>query len=504
MDVPFAAQMLQTHAAVLFFLGDRVYKLKKPVDLGFLDFRTRAARFRVCHREVQLNRRLAPDVYLGVADVLGPDRESCDHLVVMRRMPAERRLSTLAGQSAPIAGQLRQLARMLTVFHCGAQRGPAIDLDGSRTALIDRWDATFDQVRRFRGGVLDTTDADEVQRLTHEFLAGRETLFAERVARGRIVDGHGDLIADDIFLLDDGPRVLDCLEFDDRLRHLDVLDDVAFLTMDLEKLGAADLAQIFLAAYLEFSGDVAPAALVHHYTAYRAFVRAKVGCLRHEQADPAAAADVAAYTGLTLRHLRSGAVRLVLVGGSPATGKTTLAGHLADRLGATVLSTDRIRKELAGTGLAGGAPVPYRTGIYTEQWTEHTYAEMLWRARHLLEHGESVLLDASWTSEQRRVCARRLAACTHSELTELRCAAEPATIAARLARRPAGGLSDADAGIAAAMIREAADWPQATVIDTDTPGGTDRALAALSPASGPFGPAWSGPAAQVTKQRYGE
>ncbi|GIF12879.1 AAA family ATPase [Actinoplanes teichomyceticus] len=482
MAVPGHAEMLQTHTAVLFFLGDRVYKLKKPVDLGFLDFRQRTDRSRVCHREIQLNRRLAPDVYLGVADVLGPDGEPCDHLVVMRRMPADRRLSTLVRRPAPIAADLRRLARMLAAFHARARRGPTIDIEGSRAALQDRWDATFTQLRRFHGGVLDALDAAEVEDRTHEFLAGRDRLFTERIGHGHIVDGHGDLIADDIFLLDDGPRVLDCLEFDDRLRYLDVLDDVAFLTMDLEHLGAPALAHDFLAGYLEFSGDPAPEALVHHYSAYRAFVRAKVACLRHEQGDPDAAVDVADYTDLTLRHLRAGAVRLVLVGGTPATGKSTLAGRLADRLGATVLSSDRIRKELAGIDPGTGA-ADYRTGIYTAEWTERTYAEMMWRARRLLEHGETVILDASWTSERRRGCARSLATCAHSDLTELRCTAEPATLADRLAARVPGGYSDADARIAALLARDADDWPQAHEIRTDT---TVDAIAQALAAVGPY------------------
>src|SRR5690349_18252943 len=120
------AAVIETHAAVLFFVADRAYKLKKPVDLGFLDFRRRTDREAVCHREVELNRRLAADVYLGVADVRGPGGEVCDHLVVMRRMPDDRRLSTLVRSGVPVAGELRRLARLLAGFHAGARRGPAI------------------------------------------------------------------------------------------------------------------------------------------------------------------------------------------------------------------------------------------------------------------------------------------------------------------------------------------------------------------------------------------
>jgi len=369
---------------------------------------------------------------------------------------------------------------MLAAFHATAQRGPAIAAEGTRDALLGRWDATFTQLRPFHGGPLDSGAAAEVASRTHDFLAGREPLFAERVEHGYIVDGHGDLIADDIFCLPDGPRALDCLEFDDQLRYLDTIDDAAFLAMDLEHLGAHGQARAFLDWYMEFSGDPAPTALRHHYLAYRAFVRAKVGCLRHAQGDPAAAADVGAYTDLTLRHLRAGTVRLILVGGLPATGKTTLAGRLADQLGAVTLDSDRIRKELAGLPPEQSAAAAYRHGIYTTEWTERTYRELLERAGLLLERGETVVLDASWTAPRHRDAARALAARTHSEPHELRCTATDTTIAQRLAHRT-GGYSDADAVIAAVMSAAAQPWPEAqdVVTDRDCDTSVSRALALL-------------------------
>jgi uncharacterized protein len=481
MDPSERTTVLETHTAVLFFLADRVYKLKKPVDLGFLDFRSRADREAVCHREVELNRRLAPDVYLGVADIHGPDGRPCDHLVVMRRLPDQRRLSTLIRSGAAVSDDLRRLARMLAAFHATARRGPLISAEGTREALLGRWDATFAQLRPFHGEVLDAGAAAEVETRTHEFLAGRDPLFADRVAHGHIVDGHADLIADDIFCLDDGPRVIDCLEFDDRLRYVDVLDDAAFLAMDVEHLGATRPAEAFLDRYAEFSGDNAPAALRHHYIAYRAFVRAKVGCLRYAQGDESAAGDVRAYTDLTLRHLRAGEVRLIVVGGPPATGKTTLSGRVADRLGAVVLSSDHVRKELAGLDPVASAAASYRQGIYSPSWTDHTYAELYRRARRLLERGETVVLDASWTDAGHRRAARELAAETYSAVVELRCAAATATVIDRLARRT-GDASDADASIAAAMSADADPWPQARQIITDQvpDRSAERALAVIT------------------------
>jgi aminoglycoside phosphotransferase family enzyme/predicted kinase len=471
----------ETHVAAVFLIGDRAYKLKKPVDVGFLDFRTRERRFAACHKEVRLNRRLCPDVYLGVADVSGVDGEICDHLVVMRRMPEDRRLATLIGSGVPVRDEIVRLARKVAAFHATAQRGTEISREGTRDALRARWAASFDQVGAIHDGVLGSGMVAEIQRLTMEFLAGREALFDDRVLGGRIVDGHGDLLADDIFCLDDGPRVLDCLEFDDRLRYLDGLDDIAFLAMDLERLGFPELGELLLDRYAEFSGDPAPAALREHYLAYRAFVRVKVACLRHAQGDPAAAEQARTYAAITLRHLRRGQVRLLVVGGLPGTGKTTLSGNLADHLGAVLLSSDRVRKELAGVTPATSASASYLDGIYTPAHTDRMYRELLHRAENVLVRGESVVLDASWGSAARRVAAREVAARTHSRLVELRCDA-PAEVTAGRLRTRIGSMSDADPAIAAAMARAADPWPEATVVPTC--GSPGRALDVVGPLVG--------------------
>jgi len=476
------ADVHETHIGAVFLVGDLAYKLKKPVDLGFLDFSTRETRERVCHREVELNRRLAPDVYLGVADVTGPDGAVCDHLVVMRRMPEDRRLSTLVRRGEPLHATIRRLARQLAVFHARAERGPGIDADETRDAVRTRWRASFDQVRPFHGEVLDPATALEIEALAEDFLAGREPLFDRRIAEGHVVDGHGDLLADDVFCLDDGPRVLDCLEFDDHLRHVDVLDDVAFLAMDLERLGAPELGEQLLADYREFAGDAAPPALVHHYLAYRAFVRVKVACLRHAQGDAGAAALAREYADLTLRHLRLGQVRLVLVGGGPGTGKSTIAGGLADALGATLLQSDRLRKELAGLVPARRPAEGYQKGLYDSRHTDATYRELARRAGELLALGETVVLDASWNAVRHRGLAVEAAERTCTPLAAVCCQAPEETVAHRITGR-AGTLSDATPEIAHRMTEDADPWPEAHPLPTTgTPAESlARALACLAP-----------------------
>ncbi|MEO3859916.1 AAA family ATPase [Acrocarpospora sp. B8E8] len=482
------AQIKETHTAVVLLLGDRAYKLKKPVNLEFLDFTTLTARQAVCQEEVRLNQRLAPRVYEGVADVLGPDGKICEHLVVMRRMPDERRLAALVRAGRQVEGDLRQIARMVATMHGQARHGPLIDQQGDRAALRARWSASFHQVRELPA-VLDAETAEEVERLALRFLDGRGPLFAARIGEGRIVEGHGDLLAEDIFCLDEGPQILDCIEFDERLRFVDGLDDAAFLAMDLERLGAPRLAELFLHWYAEFTGDSAPPSLWHHYVAYRAFVRTKVACLRHWQGDAESAREARDLAGLALRHLRAGTVVLVLVGGSPGAGKSTLAGAIADRLGYTVLGSDQTRKELAGIAAGRSAAAPFGEGIYRREWTERTYDELLARAEMLLQRGESVILDASWIDVAHRQAAERVAQRCAADLVALRCTVLPQIAAERLAHRTAGS-SDADQRIAAAMTERMAAWPEAIEIDTGAVPGQalDRALSALRPASET--PAW--------------
>ncbi|EIV92223.1 AAA family ATPase [Frankia sp. QA3] len=479
----------ETHSAVLYLTADRVYKRKKPVDLGFLNFTERRTREAVCLAEVALNRRLAPDVYLGVADLRDDSGAVIDHVVVMRRMPTSRRLSTLVRRGHLLGPALRSVARALAVFHQRCETSPLIATAGERATLEDLWREGMAGIAAYRGTQLDAAVVDDIGRLALRYLAGRAELLAERTRAGWIRDGHGDLLADDIFCLDDGPRILDCIEFDPRLRFGDVLGDVAFLAMDLERLGAPEEAAEFLEAYREFSGEVHPRSLQHFYVAYRAFVRAKVACIRGGQGDPDAAENARRLLAVAHRHLRAGRVRLVVVGGLPGTGKTTLASRLAEvGDGWVLLRSDIIRQELVGEPPAeaqprqphpGGGSQPvggdassfdaqFGVGRYAPEITDATYAEMLRRARAALCRGESVVLDASWSSARHRDAVAALAADVCADLVELHCVTAPEVAAARIARRVAAGSDPSEATVAIhrAMAARADPWPSATVIRT--------------------------------------
>ena len=204
-----------------------------------------------------------------------------------------------------------------------------------------------------------------MQRLAGRFLTGRAPLFDARIRGGHVLDGHGDLLAEDIFCLPHGSRNLDCLEFDDRLRWVDGLHDAAFLAMDLERLGAGDLAEQFTGWYAGFSGDPAPASLRHHYIAYRAFVRAKVKLPGPRQGDPLAGGAARQLAAMALQHLQAGAVTLVLIGGLPGTGKLS-AGRdpVWPPRAAPCSAATGFRKELAGIPAEQKSPAPYEAGLY--------------------------------------------------------------------------------------------------------------------------------------------
>jgi aminoglycoside phosphotransferase family enzyme/predicted kinase len=419
-----------------------------------------------------------------VADIKGPDGRLCDHLVVMRRLPEDRRLATLVADPGAGRQEVVDIARLLAAFHERAARSSAIDRAGSVAHIEQLWCSSLDQLGSFPPALVDPTDVERARALALRFLHGRHPLFAHRVFERHIVDGHGDLLAQDVFCLDDGPRILDCLEFDPLYRHGDVLLDLAFLAMDLEHLGRPDLAKVLMDAYREHSFENHPRTLEQFYVAYRALVRWKVSCLRAEDGDTDAAADAAAFAAQCLRRLDAAQVHLVLVGGLPGTGKSTVAAGLADALGWTQLRSDEVRKELAGLGHTDAADAPPFRGIYEPSATEDTYQELLRRARVALKLGDSVVLDASWLEPGLRDAAASVAADSMAVLHELRCELPLDVARSRLAarHRSGGDASDATPEVLDALAARFPDpWASAAVIRTDRPPEicVDEAVAAV-------------------------
>lgn len=486
---PAPAEIRETHISVVAMVGDRAYKLLKPVELGFLDHRRREARREACLQETEENRRFAPDVYLGVLDVTDAEGAPVDHLVEMRRMPAGRALGRLLDE--PDAEALvRRVARAVAAIHEAAPTDHAVSRAGLPRCVASLWDEGLDALGRDAPGVVPPDVVARTRALAHAYLRGRRPLFERRVAQGWVRDGHGDLLADDVYMLDDGPRILDCLAFAPRLRHGDVLLDVAFLAMDLEALGHPSLAGALVDEWSSALRETHPASLLDHYVAYRAHVRAKVAALRAVQGDAGAAHRARSLHRLALAHLERSRVRLILVGGAPGTGKSTLAEGLGRALGARVLRSDVVRKRQARIPAGVGAPAPWQEGIYHPDATARVYDDLVAEAGPLLSHGETVVLDASWASAAARRAARHTAAVRAADLVELRCELPPEVADTRMEERRRAGGDPSDAGPAIARaIRALADpWPEAEAIATlAPPDAVLGAALALVPGAAPPG-----------------
>jgi hypothetical protein len=450
--------VIQTHISTIFLTDRFAYKVKKPVNFGFLDYTTLERRRHFCEQEVSLNRRLAPEVYLDVVDIrdnggvvsIGGRGETVEVAVKMVRLPAERMMRSMLERGEVTRAHIEGIAKLLAAFHTKAATGPEIQRLKSLEGVTFNCEENFSQTAPYVGRLLDATTAAFIRTSTLLFLARHAGLFRDRAAQGRVRDGHGDLHLDSICLTEP-VRIFDCIEFNDRFRYADVAEEVAFLAMDLEHNGRDDLARAFVDAYVGASGDSQLLDLIDFYKCYRAYVRAKVNAFQSDDADlpaerrTAIAATATAYFQRARQYAESfNPQRLVVTCGLTGTGKSTLARKLASQFSLVVVRSDVVRKELLGLAPNDRCHVPFGEGEYAANTTDRTYAAMLTRARDLLACGHSVVLDGCFIQRDQRAGAVQLGATTGVPLLVLECRADEATVRSRLERRRANPQAVSD------------------------------------------------------------
>ncbi len=458
-EIPPKVELIQTHISAVFLTGTHAYKIKKPVNFGFLDFATLEKRRFYCEREVELNRRLCPEVYLGVLEIrshggrisLGKGLgEVIEYAVWMKELPAECMLDRWLSEGKIDSAWLRKIAAKIVRFHAEADATPEIARFGEIDTIRGNMEENFSQTERYAGSIVPPDVMREIQDANRIFLDRQEPLFRKRIAEGRIRDGHGDLHLQHICLGED-ILIFDCIEFNERFRYGDVAADIAFLLMDLDFHGYGDFAAELASDYLQYSRDWSLFRLLDFYKSYRAYVRAKVSCFRLD--DPSLGPkekDLALRDGrryFTLAHhyaRRLNRPLLIVTCGLMGTGKSTIARALSEALDWTWLSSDGIRKELAGLSPDAHRREKFGAGIYAPEVSERTYQALFDRTQSLLAMGRSVILDASFQRARDRKRALEEARRTEAEFLLLECRLDDEVTRVRWDRRGDEGQESSD------------------------------------------------------------
>lgn len=463
-----AIRRIDTHISAVFLTGSWAYKIKKPVDFGFLDFSTFESRRHFCEEEVRLNQRLSRGVYEGVARICrdeetgrttldGPG-ETVEYAVKMVQLPENAGLKAQILENRASRSTMQRLGQKLADFYRSAPHGPQIDRFGGLDTVTFNIEENFRQTEPFAELILERESWELIRSVSRSFVKHHKGLFERRIASERIRDGHGDLRSDHVYFFR-GLQIIDCIEFNERFRYGDAASDLAFLLMDLDHLGALEHGLEALHAYAVAADDPDVYRLIDFYACYRAMVRLKVACLEWEELeDP----ELGGKNGGRRKSLEDQvrgfltqactyAVQfsrptLWVACGLPASGKSTLARRLAEYLEADILRSDQVRTELA---IPEGSPsqpgvLRFEEGKYRPEFRRLVYGELLNRAQDRLRQGRPVVLDATFASRKWRDEALRLAADLDANCIFVECRASDETLKERLREREIRpGLSDA-------------------------------------------------------------
>ena len=458
--LPHHSRLEETHISWVLLAGCDAYKIKKAVNLGFLDFSTLEARHFYCTEELRLNRRLAPDIYLDVVAISGSPEQpvlggepAIEYAVHMRRFPRSAMMDSLLAEGHITTVHIDKLAATVARFHAALPPAAADAPFGSPAAIQAAVLENFAQLAPSLEAPADLALLEEVRAASALEFAACEQLFQQRKTGGCVRECHGDLHLGNIVLLDDIPVPFDGIEFSATLRWIDTISEIAFTVMDFMQRGQPEFAWRFLNAYLEQSGDYSGIGVLRYYLAYRAMVRAKVAVIRADQEDAAQAQHelnaCRSYLALARDCLARRRPALIITHGLPGCGKSSFAQLALERLGAIRIRSDVERKRLFGLAALADSSSQTGGGIYSEEATQRTYARLHELARALLAAGFPVIVDAAFLRHAEREQFRALAREMNAPFVIASLQADEAVLKERLAQRRsrADDASEADAAV---------------------------------------------------------
>ncbi|MBE9122177.1 AAA family ATPase [Tychonema sp. LEGE 07199] len=480
-------QLIQTHASFVLLTGDYTYKIKKPVNFGFMDYSTLEKRQHFCTQELLMNRRTAPEIYLEVLSIvqrgdlfefvsdsaeINPAELAVEYALKMREFPQESLFLSLLERGQLSEQLMVELGREVAKFHSTAITNSYIRTFGEVSQIRTAIDNNYLISQKYIGGPQTQTQYQETKDYTDAFFAENPELFERRIANNKIRECHGDLHLRNITLWQDKILLFDCIEFNEPFRFVDVMYDVAFTVMDLESRGRRDLGNVFLNTYIEQTGDWEGLQVLPLYLSRQAYVRAKVTSLMLDDASVSTAQK--AEISQTAAHyykqaweytkLRRG--KLTLMSGLSGSGKSTVARYLARRTGAIQIRSDAVRKHL------GGIPLNERGGqdLYSDEMTAQTYGRLLELGIILAERGWDVILDAKFDRQNLRTDAINLAQSHGLSWQIIYCTAPIAVLRERLQQRR-GDIADATAELLISQQAEAEPFTEfeqisVNIIDT--------------------------------------